>query len=693
MGSNFEKSKNARMTTSLKKRREREYKAAIRDILICSKSELAPFATAFSFPPENFEQQKFGTLFGIIKVDDFSENSSYVVNLLTSVIKKEYFGKPHHSPEESFEASLRKANLALAELVRHGATGWAGKINFAAGAIERNNLHFACLGKASIFLIRGGEIAEISAELEEEKEAESHPLKTFSNTSSGKLEIGDKLIFATHELTNIFSREELRQNASHFSREEFPGFLEISLRANSELAGAVVVDLAQATDFKTLVVEAPIIGKEKAPQYAAPESATTGQVKKIDSFIEIEALAVGEAGSGDSGNALREDMSVSPKPAWKNIILNYFGKIKNIFQSLSASAGKIDFKKYFDKIQFFIRRFFSAIRPFFNSFLSKIRRIDWREQRMPAKIAAGTIILAIVSFGAMAFVKNRNEQKRLAEESASQPAEPASAPQNLEDVNVKNIETIEQFLNLGQPAEWIVFQNDFLYAAPEESRSVLKIDLGSKNVEESKTDPASGNFRLAAAMPHLGSLFFLTKDNKIVSFTPINKKFQENSISLPGNLKASDMKTYLTYLYFLDPDANQIYRYPRSEGGFGEMQSWLRSGSSVKNAKSFAVNDDLFVASSSDIAAYLQGKIDSQVNFEKPTVPLAIDKIFSEPGMEGIYALDNKNRRIVKYGKGGKIMNQYFNADISGIKDFSVDEKNKAVYLLKNSQLLKFSIE
>jgi len=330
---------------------------------------------------------------------------------------------------------------------------------------------------------------------------------------------------------------------------------------------------------------------------------------------------------------------------------------------------------------------------FFASLLSKTKKVDWRNQDTLAKFAAGIIILAIISFGAVAFVKNRNEQKRLAAETAAQPAETAPDPQSLEDINVRNIETLEEVANLPQENIDLAVLDGVLYAISGKDRSMTKIDVDSKSTEEAKSDLSSGNFGLLAAMPNLKALFALTEDKKVISFTPINKNFQENSISLPSNLKARDIKSYLTYLYILDIDGNQIYRYPRAEGGFGEGQNWLRTATDLKNAKGMAINGDLYLAEGDKITAYLQGKIDGNINFEKPSVPLLIDKIFSEPDMEGVYVLDNKNRRIVKFGKDGKIVSQYWNADISSVKDFSVDEKNKVVYLLKKNQLLKFSIE
>jgi len=665
------------MTTSSKKKKEKGYHAIIRDVFVCSKSELAPFATAFSFPPENFEQQKFGALFGVIKVNDHSESSSYVVNLLVSVIRKEYFSKPHRSPEEGFEASLRKANLALAELARHGVTSWAGKINFAGGAIERNNLHFTCLGNVSIFLIRGNEISEISEELEEEKDSEPHPLKTFSNISSGKLEVGDKLVFTTNELVDIFSPEELRQNASHFSREELPGFFEISLKANSELAGTIVVDLADSTEIKPLIVEAPIIGKEK--------------VKKIDSFVGAHEIIEEEEEKYAHGlkPSARQDFSLASDARWKKILV----RLRNILQVLGDKS-----KLYFSKIQRIpkegrLKEIFSRVPPIFSSVIYQVKNIDWKNRKIIIQSIVVVAILAIGLYGIASFVKKRNEQKRLSQQISAQPTEPTPAVQNLDDVNVKNIEMVEEVVNFSQNVSQMALLGNFLYVVPEKSLSVLKIDPGSKNIEEIKANPDGGNFKLVSAMPHLSILFILTENNKVISFTPINKNFQENNISLPGNLKVADMKTYLTYLYFLDPGANQVYRYPRAEGGFGEMQSWLKSESDVRGTKSFAINEDLFAANSSDTIAYLQGKIDSNISFEKPNVPLSIDKIFSEPDMKGIYVLDNKNHRVVQYDKEGKIVNQYFNTSIASVKDFSVDEKNKAIYLLKNNQLLKFSME
>jgi serine/threonine protein phosphatase PrpC len=693
------------MPSPTKKKRNGGYHAIIRDVFVCSRAELAQFAVVFSFSPENFEQQKFGTLFGIIKIDDRSENSSYVANLLVSVVKKEYFGKPHRTPEESFEAGLRKANLALAELARQGSTSWTGKLSFAGGAIERNNLHFACLGDASIFLVRAGEIAEISEKLEEEKESESHPLKTFSNVSSGKIEIGDKIIFCTRELEDIFSREEILQNAQHFSREEFPGFLEISLQANSELAGAIVVDFADAAEEKisaALIEETRIDDifetiPENRPGSQELASPNRGEpAKKIDSFAGTKKPRKNEAFIRDS-DYKKSDFVSGPapvEPKWKSVLLSLAELAKKMAISALRFAKNIPVRESASRISGKAKSVFTKTKNSFSGAAppSGVARRRLLEKPALVKIVAGITIALVLYFSVSAFLKSRNSREEPSQETA--PAtESTSVPQNLDDVNVKNIENIEQAADFSTDESRIALLDGNIFAVSGKDKTVARVNPETKTIEEFKSNLPVGNFELITAMPHLKTIFILTGERKVVSFTPINKNFQENAISLPENLKSQDIRTYLTYLYVLDTAASQIYRFPRSEGGFGERQSWLRETTDLKNAKSIAINDDLYIAENGNITAYLQGKKDGNINFESPQTPLSIDRIFSEPEMEFVWILDGKNRRIVKYSKDGKIIAQYFNPDISAARDLFVDEKNKTVYLLKNNQLLKFSAE
>jgi len=681
-----------------KKRKSAGYHPKFASLLIAARPEFSPFITTFLYKPENIEQQRLGSLFGLIKIDDLSEDSSYITNLLASVIKKEYFSKPHRTAEESFEASLRKANLALAELARHGSVGWAGKINFAGGALERNNLHLVTLGDVSVHLIRRSDIAEISEELSEAKESESHPLKTFSNISSGKLESGDKLIFSTGELKEIFSAEELRQNAMHFSADEFPGFLEISFQANSEMSSAIVVDLLEKPQEKIAPTPVPILAREK--------------IKALDSFVQQPSPTSGNHyPSKAQAQQTADEFGYLPEKESK--LESFLARLKKIPMSVQSAAqiflekskiiwGKnsgfrrtratqsqmssqylVQFPlKKNQKIAVLYARLASGLK-------NQLRKIDFQNKKLLTGIGVFLALLIVVSGLILGLKARNNAKKSTTDQTTSSETTPVLAAAN--DVNAKEISLPVEVSTLSQSVSRMAILAGTIYLPA--GKSVLKIDPQTGTASEMLSGVGTGNFRFIAAMPDLATLFIFTDDNKIVSLTPINKNFQENSIALPDNLKPADIKTYLTYLYFLDPINNQIMRFPRAEGGFGEGHNWLKSGSDVKNGKSFAINDDLFVATNTDIIALLQGKPDSQIGFEKSNVELAIDDVYTEPGFSGIYVLDNQNHRIVEFDKQGKIMAQFVNQSISGVKDFVVDEKNKTIYLLEGNQILKFGLE
>lgn len=662
------------MASQQKKRKNGYPKGIFRETFVSANQEMSPFGMVFVYPPENFDQAQLGTIFGIIKITDTSPESSFVANLLASVIKKEFFGKPGRPSFDSFEASLKKANLALAELARQGSVKWIGKISFAGGVLEKNNLHFSKLGTTDILLLRSGALADIGSGLEADApENDAHPLKTFSDISSGKIESGDCLIFATSDLLEIFSLEEVRQNAARFSREEFPDIIFASLTANSELSGAIVVNIAPTDEPEAKIEKVSAV----LPTYYPPQR--MNRPRTIPPAVSPQSPSpVSLSAKSKDKIYISESDDILGKKS--------FGKKSLLFAAVALQAAKNaaftalkGIHSLFQKINW--RKIYSSAMNF-QSWLKKNTRV--------ASAAGGIIVLAIFAF---VFFKNTDNTGRA--EPAGQPVSgptsenTPSAASN--ETNAKNIENISQVAALPPDSRELVLTDDSIFVLNAD-KSILKINSASGETENMTGDIAGGKFTLAAAMPDLNTIFILTEDKKVISFTPINKKFQENTIALPENVRAAGLKTFLTYIYVLDPTANQIYRYPRAEGGFGERQDWLKTGADVKNATNFAINEDLFVADRNQITAFLQGK-KKEMSFEAPTAPLSIDKIFTAPDLENIYVLDNKNHRVVRYEKDGKIAAQYWSASIAGIKDFTVDEKNKIIYLQKTDSIWKFSME
>src|SRR6266568_3731172 len=76
----------------------------ISPVLVVNNSSLKPYVELFDYAPENIYQQPLGSLVGFFEVKEYSDDSAYVVNFLTSVLKKEYYINPRRPVTESLDS-------------------------------------------------------------------------------------------------------------------------------------------------------------------------------------------------------------------------------------------------------------------------------------------------------------------------------------------------------------------------------------------------------------------------------------------------------------------------------------------------------------------------------------------------------------------------------------------------------------
>jgi hypothetical protein len=198
----------------------------------------------------------------------------------------------------------------------------------------------------------------------------------------------------------------------------------------------------------------------------------------------------------------------------------------------------------------------------------------------------------------------------------------------------------------------------------------------------------------ALEMDDLGLIFIISQDGKTFSFSPISKKFQEGKLNLPSESKIAAIKSYLTYLYALDPKNNQIYRYFRSDagqGGFGEKSNWIKDSTDISNAADMAVSDNIYLTDGDNLLKFFQGK---KIDFkaEASATPIVFNQDFTKSEMENIYVLDKTNSRIVKFSLDGNILAQYHHEAIRNAKGFSINEEKNLVYFFDAEGVKSFEM-
>ena len=152
----------------------------------------------------NQEQEKFlGSLYVIGHVKYESEDMGYLVSLISSLAKREYYSQAANTdnPKTAFEHALKKLNEVLEEFFQNK------KFNLNIGLliVAGESIYLSKLGKFKVFLAREGEIIDIfnNVDLFQKDHIEE---KEFSNIISGKTKINDTML-AFFPSRSLASRE------------------------------------------------------------------------------------------------------------------------------------------------------------------------------------------------------------------------------------------------------------------------------------------------------------------------------------------------------------------------------------------------------------------------------------------------------------------------------------------------------
>jgi len=831
----------------------KELEKTISPVLVVNNPSLKPYIELFEYYPENIYQQPLGSLVGFFEIKEYSEDSAYIVNFLTSVLKKEYYVNPKRPVAESLDSALHKVNVALSELAKQGNVEWLGNLHAAICVLEKNNAHFSVAGKAKIFLYRNTILSDIGDGLAADF-PEPHPLKTFVNVSSGRLEKDDRMLITSEDIFHILSMTEIKKNFQRFAGDKFVQLLKTALSNQIELIAAVIVQMSETksvgevkmtssrkktsatvnvfsektfaktpaqpdmvendlktdiedeedtsdyTDKKTghIYVQGETkesdensraniywdMTKEKIAQawYSAKnnlrrrfsmykkqlakkrqlrqkekdkqarlmaeevkreleEAARIRQQQELDSamvnqnlqadeeLVEIvevekieiqsdskelsfrEKLAIAVRQKQDS-SITEEDISAESEPEEKiskiAVFMSFASRIgqkivsatKDVLKYLLQTASKISekIKSYSQKWEFDSHngsrtptavtdknkwdiKKISCIVPHF----SKIKKL-FSSFTYNQKIY--TLLALVLIFIVPLFIvrwMNRLKPPTITQLETVQP--PTLSETLAGEKNINLSAQKQAALTRDNIVSTLVANNS---VAVITKTSIVMIENGQQ--KEYSLPDNSGTVAKAAFMKDLSLIFILTDQNKIISFSPVSPKFTENNINLPANSSDNFIGTYLTYLYVLNPQDNQIYRYPRATGGFGEKINWLKDNTPLAGISDMTIDDNIYCIQDNQVLKLFKGAKQS-FTLEASKTPVQFDKIYTTIDSQSLYVLDVKNSRIVQYSKSdGSVTAQYFNEALSDGASLSVDEQNKVAYVSTSSELLTIGL-
>lgn len=186
--------------------------------IICKKNRKQKgkqnFADILTYEPEKPEEKKLGNLYIAIELLNVSPDIGHITNLITSIIKREYYSKPDRSPLESLEGGLKKANSLILELIHkmddNDAKEWIDKLNCICATICHDAIYLTKTGKFKALLYRNEKLINIDQKLDNPM-TKTNALKTFQGIVSGKIELNDKIIFISSKILSDADNDKLEK--------------------------------------------------------------------------------------------------------------------------------------------------------------------------------------------------------------------------------------------------------------------------------------------------------------------------------------------------------------------------------------------------------------------------------------------------------------------------------------------------
>ncbi len=636
--------------------------------------------------------------------------------------------------QHRFEQFLRALNEALADQVREGAwdipirnvhafVGVAcdGQIFFSgAGDLTALYLHRRPDGPYQVYnLFRGIQTEQALPSWE----------KAFAVVLDGDLQPGDVLCASNHDVKRLLPPEELNRylsalppaSAAEKIRQHFPARTDMSLI------------ILQAVDASPFAMDRAVPHADLSVARMAETERQTEQLLEDQGPHMFAALRNRFARHDDGVPGLRRPFAVYATSLFKSVLrflVTAFGWSARAARQVRQARDRQDLA----------RALKARARALADRAFGRFRRIS-RASRYLGAAAAVVVVAIVIGISAIshgqavarasaayeaqvAAIKDRRDQaaaaliyrdeqkaKALYEEAAGLAAKlptdtaaraaeakalSADIQAGLDEVrhvvNVPSPPLEADLAALGTNATGTALLNDggTLYVFGSDKK-VYRFDPAGKTFQP--VNAAAGGVGAAlATTSENGTDYFLDDRPGVSLFDPAHSLEQVTDLQPPAGTAWTDLALYGGRLYVLAPNAGDghILRFGTTGSGFTQPANWIKTKStSLADAMSMAIDGTIFVLKrSGSVVRFAQG---SEVGWAVQQVdpPVAAPtRIWTDQNSNYVYVLDPPNRRLIVYAKQtGAFVSQYRSDAFANLTDFSVDEKDRVIYLLSGSKL------
>ncbi len=225
------------------------------------------------------------------------------------------------------------------------------------------------------------------------------------------------------------------------------------------------------------------------------------------------------------------------------------------------------------------------------------------------------------------------------------------------------------------------------YFATETSRTIVSYNRSTKSVADnilktSEPITLSGFNKGSQSVLYNGSELLLWDTKTSI----IGGAFSD---TVPNKDNARGLTVYNGKAYILDRGSKKVMKYTVGDTAISSPSASLSNVDEIANASDMTIDGNIYISANGTILKYNSG---TKADFNLGVGTLSVNtKIYTDNGVTNLYVLDPGNKRILILNKTGAVVQTLTSNQFNDLKDFTVDEKGKAIYVLNNNQLLKVS--
>lgn len=240
-------------------------------------------------------------------------------------------------------------------------------------------------------------------------------------------------------------------------------------------------------------------------------------------------------------------------------------------------------------------------------------------------------------------------------------------------------------------ASEIKVNNDTLVLLDSEKKQVITLDIASKNVSARDFS----NFENVVDVSINEDEVFVLADGIQVFEIVEDSEIREVRNLGDSNRDGTLIAVYDRFLYILNPEKRNLYRYSAEEDGYSDPIGWMRSATGLRydEVTSLSVDGDVWLATS-------DGQVKKFATGEEETFELrGLNKEFGEGiklytniDQENLYVLDPDENRVVVLSKTGEFLKEVKSISLGAVGAIAVDEALGKVFAVSGSIIYEINL-